>query len=107
MEILSYDPKSALKSPSLAFFSSSPMIPRVSKRVWGESGVKQNEGNGVKNGFTYSNPAYYCSWDFFIFFIFYFWVFLQNYSFATTLSNSVYRTTLMFFDVPDSFLMLF
>ena len=41
------------------------------------------------------------------FFIFYFWVFLQNYSFATTLSNSVYRTTLMFFDVPDSFLMLF
>ena len=44
---------------------------------------------------------------FFLFFIFYFWVFLQNYSFATTLSNSVYRTTLMFFDVPDSFLMLF
>ena len=38
------------------------------------------------------------------------WVFLdflQNYSFATTLSNSVYRTTLRFFDVPDSFLMLF
>ena len=33
--------------------------------------------------------------------------FLQNYSFATTLSNSVYRTTLMFFDVSDSFLMLF
>ena len=43
----------------------------------------------------------------FLFFIFMFWVFLQNYSFATTLSNSVYRTTLMFFDVPDSFLMLF
>ena len=36
-----------------------------------------------------------------------FFVFLQNYSFATTLSNSVYRTTLRFFDVPDSFLMLF
>ena len=36
-----------------------------------------------------------------------FLVFLQNYSFATTLSNSVYRTTLKFFDVPDSFLMLF
>ena len=100
MEILSYDPKSALKSPSLAFFSSSPMIPRVSKGVWGESGVKQNDGNGVKNGFTYSNPVDYCSWDIF-------WFFLQNYSFATTLSNSVYRTTLRFFDVLDSFLMLF
>ena len=36
-----------------------------------------------------------------------FFVFLQNYSFATTLSNSVYRTTLRFFDIPDSFLMLF
>ena len=36
-----------------------------------------------------------------------FFVFLQNYSFATTLSNSVYRTTLRFFDVPDLFLMLF
>ena len=36
-----------------------------------------------------------------------FFVFLQNYSFATTLSNSIYRTTLRFFDVPDSFLMLF
>ena len=36
-----------------------------------------------------------------------FLVFLQNYSFATTLSNSVYRTTLRFFEVPDSFLMLF
>ena len=36
-----------------------------------------------------------------------FLVFLQNYSFSTTLSNSVYRTTLKFFDVPDSFLMLF
>ena len=36
-----------------------------------------------------------------------FLVFLQNYSFATTLSNSVYRTTLKFFDIPDSFLMLF
>ena len=36
-----------------------------------------------------------------------FFVFLQNYSFATTLSNSVYRTTLRFFDVPNSFLMLF
>ena len=36
-----------------------------------------------------------------------FFVFLQNYSFATTLSNSVYRATLRFFDVPDSFLMLF
>ena len=36
-----------------------------------------------------------------------FLVFLQNYSFATTLSNSVYRTTIKFFDVPDSFLMLF
>ena len=33
--------------------------------------------------------------------------FLQNYSFATTLSNSVYRTTLRFFYVPDSFLMFF
>ena len=33
--------------------------------------------------------------------------FLQNYSFATTLSISVYRTTLRFFDVSDSFLMLF
>ena len=32
--------------------------------------------------------------------------FLQNYSFATTLSISIYRTTLRFFDVPDSFLML-
>ena len=30
-----------------------------------------------------------------------FLVFLQNYIFATTLSNSVYRTTLKFFDVPD------
>ena len=38
---------------------------------------------------------------------FFFLVFLQNYSFATTLSNSVYRTTLRFFDVPDLFLMLF
>ena len=36
-----------------------------------------------------------------------FFVFLQNYSFATTLSNSVCRITLRFFDVPDSFLMLF
>ena len=36
-----------------------------------------------------------------------FLVFIQNYSFATTLSNSVYRTTLRFFDVLDSFLMLF
>ena len=36
-----------------------------------------------------------------------FLVFLQNYSFATILSNLVYRTTLKFFDVPDSFLMLF
>ena len=36
-----------------------------------------------------------------------FLVFLQNYSFATTLSNLVYRTTLKFFNVPDSFLMLF
>ena len=36
-----------------------------------------------------------------------FLVFLQNYSFTTTLSNSVYRTTLRFFDIPDSFLMLF
>ena len=36
-----------------------------------------------------------------------FLVFLQNYSFATTLSNLVYMTTLKFFDVPDSFLMLF
>ena len=36
-----------------------------------------------------------------------FLVFLQNYSFATTLSNSVYRTILRFFDIPDSFLMLF
>ena len=36
-----------------------------------------------------------------------FLVFLQNYSFATTLSNSVYRTTLRFFDVSDSFLMIF
>ena len=62
--------------------------------------MKQNEGNGVKKGFSYSNPAYYCSWDIF-------WVFLQNYNFATTLSNLVYRTTLRFFDVPDSFLMLF
>ena len=34
-------------------------------------------------------------------------VFLQNYSFATTLSNLLYKTTLKFFDVPDSFLMLF
>ena len=106
MEILSYDPKSALKSPSLAFFSSSPMIPRVSKRVWGESGVKQNEGNGVKNGFTYSNPAYYCSWDFFIFLFFIFGFFFKI-TVLPLLSNSVYRTTLMFFDVPDSFLMLF
>ena len=63
--------------------------------------MKQNEGNGVKNGFTYSNPADYCSWDIFLGF------FLQNYSFATILSNSVYRTTLRFFDIPDSFLMLF
>ena len=36
-----------------------------------------------------------------------FLVFLQNYNFATTLSNSVYRTTLRFFDFPDSFLMSF
>ena len=36
-----------------------------------------------------------------------FLVFLQNYSFATRLSNSVYRTILRFFDVPNSFLMLF
>ena len=100
MEILSYDPKSALKSPSLTFLSSSPMIPRVSNGVWGESGVKQNEGNGVKKGFTYSNPTDDYSWDIF-------WVFLQNYSFATTLSNSVYRTTLRFFNIPDSFLMFF
>ena len=35
-----------------------------------------------------------------------FFVFLQNYSFATTLSNSVNRTILRFFNVPDSFLML-
>ena len=36
-----------------------------------------------------------------------FLVLLQNYSFATTLSNLVYRTTLKFFDVPVSFVMLF
>ena len=36
-----------------------------------------------------------------------FLVFLQNYSFTTTLLNSVYRITLKFFDIPDSFIMLF
>ena len=36
-----------------------------------------------------------------------FLVFLQNYSFVTTLLNSVYRITLKFFDVPDSRIMLF
>ena len=61
---------------------------------------KKNEINGVKKGFKPSSPR-------FLLFIGHFLGFLQNYSFATTLSNSVYRTTLRFFDVPDSFLMLF
>ena len=52
-----------------------------------------------KRGFKPRSPDFYCSLGIF--------GFLQNYSFATTLSNSVYRTTLRFFDVPDSFLMLF
>ena len=60
---------------------------------------KKNERNGVKKGFKPSSPDFYCSLGIFCFF--------QNYSFVTTLSNSVYRTTLRFFDVPDSILMLF
>ena len=69
--------------------------------MWGESGVKEKKsenlsGKGVLN---LAAPIFTIHWAFF--------VFLQNYSFATTLSNSVYRTTLRFFDVPDSFLMLF
>ena len=60
---------------------------------------KKNERNGVKNGFKPSSPIFTVHWAFL--------VFLQNYSFTTTLSNSVYRTTLRFFEVPDSFLMLF
>ena len=62
---------------------------------------KKNERNGVKKGFKPSSPDFYCLLGIFCFF------FLQNYSFATILSNSVYRITLRFFDVPDSFLMLF
>ena len=53
----------------------------------------------MKKGFKQNSPDFYCSLGIF--------VFLQNYSFATTLSNSIYKTTLRFFDVPDSFLMLF
>ena len=60
----------------------------------------QNERNGVEKGFKPSSPDFYCSLGIFCFFF-------QNYSFATTFSNSVYRTTLRFFDVPDSFLTLF
>ena len=76
------------------------MIHRVSKECGRESGVKQNEGNVVKKGVYVQHPENYCSWDIFGFF-------LQNYGFTTTLSNSVYKTTLRFFDVLDSFLMLF
>ena len=36
-----------------------------------------------------------------------FFCFSSKLQFVTTLSNLVYRTTLRFFDVPDSFLMLF
>ena len=32
---------------------------------------------------------------------------LKNYDFATNIPNLTYMTTLRFFDVPDSFLMLF
>ena len=62
--------------------------------------LNKNERNGVKKGFKHSSPDFYCSLGIVL-------VFLQNYIFATTLSNSVYRTTLMFFDVLDSFLMFF
>ena len=68
--------------------------------MWGKSGVKEKlenwSGKGVLNQ---AAPIFTVHWAFL--------VFLQNYSFATTLSNSVYRATLRFFDVPDSFLMLF
>ena len=67
--------------------------------MWVRVNSKKNERNGVKKGFKHSSPIFTVHWAFF--------VFLQNYSFATTLSNSVYRTTIRFFDVSNSFLMLF
>ena len=55
--------------------------------------------NGIKMGFKHSSPDFYCSRDVL--------VFLQNYDFATKISNLIYMTTLWFFDVLESFLLLF
>ena len=68
--------------------------------MWGESEVKKSEKNEEKKwDFNPTAPIFTVHGHIL--------VFLQNYSFATTLSNSVYRTNLRFFDIPDSFLMLF
>ena len=67
--------------------------------MWGESEVKEKMREMKwKKGFKHSNPDFYGSWAVL--------VFLQNYGFATTLSNLISMTTLRFFDVPDSFGML-
>ena len=98
MEILSFCITFALKSPSSAFLPSSPTIPRASRGVgceWGGGNEKEKKSLGF-------NPAVPKITVHGIFL-----VFLQNYSFATILSNLVYRTTIRFFDVSDSFLMLF
>ena len=68
--------------------------------MWGESKVKEKMREMEwKRVLNLAAPIFTVHWAFLDF--------LQNYSFATTLSNSVYRTTLRFFDVPDSFLLLF
>ena len=99
MEILSFCITFALKSPSSAFLSSSPMIPRASRGVGCEWGGENLRKKVKVWGFNPAAPKITVHGAFL--------VFLQNYSFATTLSNSVYKTTLRFFDVLDSFLMLF
>ena len=55
--------------------------------------------NGVKMGFKTQLPRILLFMGSF--------GFLQNYSFATKVSNLIYMTTLRFFYVSDSFLMLF
>ena len=99
MEILSFCITFAFKSPSSAFLPSSPTIPRALRGVGCEWGGENLRKKIKVWGFNPAAPKITVHRVFF--------VFLQNYSFATTLSNSVYRTTLRFFDVPDSFLMLF
>ena len=99
MEILSFCITFALKSPCSAFLSFSLMIPRASRGVgceWGGENLRKQIKVWVLIQLARKSL-----------FMGYFLVFLQNYSFSTTLSNLVYRTTLKFFDVPDSFLMLF